>query len=93
MAFMSFSMKVASAGLAALTVGTWALLLLHNLGAVSSPAHIASFLVPLAGLLASAWVGFFAKARLSRRAAVIFEVLLLALGCFLIVVLMSFRAG
>lgn len=94
-------MKGGFIALSALTAATWTFLLVHSAGVLLALAQfrgwsardLPSILVPALGLAASVWTGFVASRRISRPAAMLIELLLLALGCFFIVVVLASRAG
>lgn len=94
--------------LGVLTVTAWACLLVYNASVLMDLAHFRDvaieedmpfILVPLAGLIVSVWVGLLSTTRLPVLGAfkettiVLFELALLVLGCFFILVVMASRSG
>jgi hypothetical protein len=95
-------MKAIAIVLAAAAIAAWLLLVSYNIRVLISvsrfenigiPASLPFIGVPLAGLIASIWLGFFSRRALPSWTIAIIALALLAGGLFLLTVVMASRAG
>jgi hypothetical protein len=82
------------------TIGIWSAYLLFIVTVatrlsewLSPPEVITTILLPVAMLVASAWIGFWSAPRLSPRAAFLGQLLFMALGCLFLISLFTARAA
>ena len=82
------------------TVAIWSVYLLYIVTVVvrlsewMSPSEvIPTILLPAAMLVASAWVGFWSAPRLPVRAALLGQLLVMALGCIFLISVFTARAA